>query len=109
MRIRPRRILSVALLATSLTVSGVTASSGATQKVQELLKSTTRVARLTTGTTYRASLIDPTPELTPSAAGWGGAQFVDHQAGKVRYETAVLFWQSQRHEVDIISGPAMTL
>jgi hypothetical protein len=109
MRIRPRSILSVALVATTLTVSGVTASSGAIQKVQDLLKSTTRVARLAAGTTYGASLIDPTPNLTPAVPGWGGAQFVDHQAGKVRYETALLFWHDQRHEVDIISGPAMTL
>jgi hypothetical protein len=109
MRIRPRLILSVALVATTLTVSGVTASSGATQKVQDLLKSTTTVAGLKAGTTYGASLIDPTPTLTPAVAGWAGAQFVDHQAGKVRYETAVVFWQGQRHEVDIISGPAMTL
>jgi hypothetical protein len=109
MRIRTRLILSVALVATTLTVSEVTASSGATQKVQDLLKSTTTVAGLKAGTTYGASLIDPTSTLTPAVAGWAGAQFVDHQAGKVRYETAVLFWQGQRHEVDIISGPAMTL
>jgi hypothetical protein len=109
MRIRSRLIVSVTLVATTLTVSSVAASSGAMQKVQDLLKSTTTVAGLTAGTTYGASLIDPAPMLTPAVAGWAGAQFVDHQAGKVRYETAVLFWHGQRQEVDIISGPAMTL
>jgi len=109
MHIRPRLIISVGFLAAVLTVSGVTASSGAIQKVRDLLRSTTTVGPLAAGTTYGASLIDPTPNLTPAVHGWGGAQFVDHQAGKVRYETAVLFWQDARHEVDIISGPAMTL
>jgi hypothetical protein len=85
----------------ALTVSGVTASSGAIQKARDLLKSTTTVGPLAAGTTYGARLIDPTPNLTPTVGGWFGAQFLDHQSGKVRYETAILFWHGQRHEVDI--------
>jgi hypothetical protein len=105
----PRLIMSVAFLAAVLTVSGVTASSGAIQKARDLLKSTTTVGPLAAGTTYGARLIDPTPNLTPTVGGWFGTQFLDHQSGKVRYETAILFWHGQRHEVDIFSGPAMTL
>jgi hypothetical protein len=109
MYIPHRVILGVTLLAASLTTLGVATSSGATQKVRELLTSSTTVAPLTAGTTYGASLIDPTPNLTPAVHGWGGAQFVTHQRGKVRYETAVLFWKDAQHEVDVISGPAMTM
>jgi hypothetical protein len=108
MHIRLRLILSGAVLGAVLAVSGVTASSGAIQKAVDLLKSTTAVGPLAAGTTYGASLINPTPNLTPAAGGWFGAQFVSHQGGKVRYETA-LFWHGQRHEVDVISGPAMTM
>jgi hypothetical protein len=107
--IHPRLIMSVAFLAAVLTISGVTASSGAIEKVRDLLKSATTVGPLAAGASYGASLIDPTPNLRPAVGGWFGGQFVDHQSGKVRYETAVLFWHGQRHEVDIISGPAMTL
>jgi hypothetical protein len=109
--IRRRRILIAALVGATFAALGITvASSRATEtNGRELLKSTTTVGPLATGATYGASLIDPTPTLTPPQRGWFGAQFVDHQGGKVRYETAVLFWQGQRHEVDIISGPAMTL
>jgi hypothetical protein len=96
----PRLIMSVAFLAAGLTVSGVTASSGAIQKARDLLKSTTTVGPLAAGTTYGARLIDPTPNLTPTVGGWFGAQFLDHQSGKVRYETAILFWHGQRYEVD---------
>ncbi len=102
-------IVAAAFLAAALTVSEATASSAAIPKVHDLLRSTTKVARLGAGTTYGASLIDPTLTLTPAVRGWAGAQFLDHQAGKVRYETAVLFWHDQRHEVDVISGPAMSL
>jgi hypothetical protein len=49
------------------------ASSGAIQKVMDLLKSTATVAPLAAGTTYGASLISPTPNLTPAAGGWFGA------------------------------------
>jgi hypothetical protein len=110
-QIQRRRILIAALAGAAFAALGVTvASSRATQNdVRELLKSTATVAPLAAGTTYGASLISPTPSLTPSVPGWGGAQFVDHQHGKVRYETAVLFWRDPLHEIDIISGPAMTL
>jgi hypothetical protein len=112
MHIRRRMILTVTLLWASFTALGGTASSGATEKVRDLPESTAgnaAVARLAATTTYGASLVDPTPNLTPAVRGWAGAQFVTHQAGKVRYETAMLFWQNPRHEVDIISGPAMTM
>ena len=91
----------------ALSAVGVTASAGTA--VQDLLKSTTRVARLAPGTAYRASLIDATPNLRPAVGGWAGAQFVSHQSGKVRFETALMFWQSQQDLVTIISGPAMNL
>jgi hypothetical protein len=107
--IRPRLILSVTLLGAVLAGPGTAVPSGAPQKVRDLLKSTATVAPLAAGTTYGASLIDPTPNLTPAVRGWAGAQFASHQSGQVRYETAVLFWQDARHEVDIISGPAMTM
>ena len=61
------------------------------------------------GTTYGASLIDPTPNLKPAVRGWGGGQLVTHKAGKVRYESAVFFWHDDAHEVDIVSGPAMSM
>ena len=67
-------------------------------------------APLTAGTTYRAGLVSPSPRVTPSVRGWVGAQFVSHQSGKVRYETAWLSWQgASGREVDIVSGPAMTM
>jgi hypothetical protein len=119
--IRRRRILIAALAGATFAALGITvASSRATEtNGRELLRSTELVAPLEAGATYGASLIDPTPSLTSPGRGWFGAQFVDHQRGKVRYETAVLFWRdagapaqppgSQRDEIDIISGPAMTL
>jgi hypothetical protein len=109
--IRRRRILIAALAGAAFAALGITVvSSRATAtNVRELLKSTATVAPLAAGTTYGASLIDPTPNLTAAVGGWFGAQFVDHQAGRVRYATAALFWHGQRHEVDIISGRAMTL
>lgn len=61
------------------------------------------------GATYGASLVDPTPNLTVTVRGWGGAQFVSHQSGKIRFESATLFWKDAGHELDIISGPAMTM
>jgi hypothetical protein len=109
--IRRRRILIAALAGATFAALGITAASSRAGEThgRELLKSTTTVGPLATGAVYGASLIDPTPNLTPPERGWFGAQFVDHKNGKVRYETAVLFWQGQRHEVDIISGPAMTM
>ena len=41
--------------------------------------------------------------------GWAGGQLVTHQGGKVRYESAIFFWQDGAHEVDIVSGPAMSM
>ncbi len=108
MHIPPHRIISPILLVALLTASAVTASPAATPKVRDLPKSAA-VAHLGTGTTYSASLIDPSPNFTPAVGGWAGAQFVSHQAGKVRYENATLFWKDARHELDIISGPAMVL
>jgi hypothetical protein len=104
-------MLIAALAGAALAALGVTATSShaSARDTRELLKSHTAVAPLAAGTTYRASLISPTPSLTPSVPGWGGAQFVSHQNGKVRYETAVLFWKDSEHEIDIVSGPAMTL
>ena len=109
--IRRRRILIAALAGATFAALGITVASSRVTETngRELLKSTTTVGRLATGATYGASLIDPTPHLTPTVKGWAGAQFVDHQSGKVRYETALVFWRDARHEVDIISGPAMTL
>ncbi len=85
--IRRRRILIAALAGAAFAALGITvASSRATAtNVRELLKSTATVAPLAAGTTYGASLIDPTPNLTPAVSGWFGGQFVDHQSGKVRY------------------------
>lgn len=110
MHSRPRLILGATLLSAVLAL-GVTTSSAAVQKVRDLFKSSSSAAavRLTAGTTYGASLINPTPNITPSVSGWWGGQFDSHQHGKVRYENATLFWQNPRHEVDIISGPAMTM
>ena len=107
-----RRILIAALAGAALAALGAhgRSSHASPRDTRELLKSHTTVAPLAAGTTYRASLISPTPSLTPSGPGWGGAQFVSHQKGKVRYETAALFWKdSSGHELDIVSGPAMTL
>jgi hypothetical protein len=114
--IRRRRILIAALAGAAFAALGITvASSRATQiDVRELLKSTghehTRFAPILAGTTYRASLVSPTPSLTPSVSGWGGAQFATHQQGKVRYEWAALVWQHEPSgDIAIISGPALTL
>jgi hypothetical protein len=102
-----RTILSGTLVGACSFTLGMNVSLAATPKVPDLSKS--GVARLAAATTYGASLVDPSPDLTPAVAGWAGGQFVTHQGGQVRYETATLFWQDPQHEVDIISGPAMTL
>ena len=85
-------------------------SARAAKPVQDLAKLTkgATVSPLVVGTTYRASLIDPTPNLTPAVRGWGGGQLVTHKGGKVRYESAIFFWHDGVHEVDIVSGPAMS-
>ena len=106
-----RRIVTLTFIGAALTALALTASSGATQKIRDLPKSTASAPTLplAAGTTYGASLINPTPNLTPPVRGWFGGQFVSHKSGKVRYETATLFWKDPQHEVDIISGPAMAL
>jgi hypothetical protein len=105
----PHLILTVTIVGAVLTALAAAAPPSATKQVRDLLKSTMTVAPLAAGTTYGASLIDPKPNLTPTVRGWAGAQFDSHMGGKVRYETAVLFWKDARHEVDVISGPAMTM
>ncbi len=107
---RDRTLLSVLLL--SLAALGATASLAAVPKARDLPKSPSQyptVAKLLPATTYKASLITPTPAFTPSVQGWAGAQFDSHQAGKVRFENATLFWKDAQHELDIVAGPAMTL
>jgi hypothetical protein len=114
-QIRRRRILIAALTGATLAALGITVASthAAQVDVRELPESTARntmVASLAAHSTYRASVITPTPTVTPATPGWKGTQFVSHQHGKVRYETAALFWKDYSgREVDIISGPAMTL
>lgn len=114
-QIRRRRILIAALAGAAFAALGITiASARATQNdVRELPKSTPQniaIASLEARTTYRASLVSPTPTVTPAVRGWHGAQFVTHQHGKVRYETAWLSWRDYSgREVDIVSGPAMTM
>jgi hypothetical protein len=110
-----RRTLAAAAVTGFATMAVAVVPSHATgQDVRELLKSTghehTRFAPLVTGTTYRASLVSPTPRLTPRVPGWTGAQFVSYQRGTARYQWAALVWQHQRGgDIAIISGPAMTL
>ena len=86
-------------------------SSHAAQPVQDLatIAKGATVPPLRAGTTYGASVIDPTPNLKPAVRGWGGGQLVTHKAGKVRYESAIFFWHDATHEVDIVSGPAMSM
>lgn len=113
--IRRRQILVAALAGAVFAALGITiASSRATPNdVRELPRSTpenTAFASLLAGTTYRAGLVSPIPTMTPAVSGWLGAQFVTRQHGKIRYETAWLSWQDYSgREVDIVSGPAMTL
>jgi hypothetical protein len=109
------RTLAAAAVSTLAAMAIAVAPSHATRRdVGELLKSTghehTRFAPLVAGTTYRASLVSPTPRLTPRVRGWTGAQFVTYQQGKTRYQWAALVWQHQPGgDIAIISGPAMTL
>jgi hypothetical protein len=102
------------LVFTAAAVALVTAASAAAAPVSELHVSTgprnTTFAALAAATTYRASLVSPTPSLTAPVAGWTGAQFVTHQHGKVRYEWAAFLWQHDPGgDIAIISGPAMTM
>jgi len=111
MRIWRRVLLITAVTVASCLLLGVmVVSSHAAQPVQDLAKITkgATVSPLVVGTRYRASLIDPTPNLTPAVRGWGGGQLVTHKGGKVRYESAIFFWHDDAHELDIVSGPAMS-
>ncbi len=105
---RSRLGLTVTVVGTVVATLGVTASSGANGRVRDLPQSTPgnpAVAPLAAATTYGASLLDPTPNLTPAVSGWAGAQFDSHKGGKVRFESATLFWKDARHELDVIAGP----
>jgi hypothetical protein len=99
---------------TAAAIALAAAASSAAGPVRELHVSTgprnTTFAALAAATTYRASLVSPTPSVTAPVAGWTGAQFVTHQHGKVRYEWAALLWQHDPGgDIAIISGPAMTM
>jgi hypothetical protein len=113
-RIRRHMLAALAVTFAALAaLAGAAAASWATD-VHELLQSTgpgnTKFAPLAAVSTYRASLVNPTPTVTSPVAGWTGAQFVTHQHGKVRYEWAALLWQHDPGgDVAIISGPAMTM
>jgi hypothetical protein len=99
---------------------GIGSSPASRLAVRELPTSTPQnptYAALRPGTTYRASIVSPTPMITPAVRGWLGAQFVSHKHNAVRYETGWLSWQKGRpcgpaacsgQEVDIVAGPAMT-
>jgi hypothetical protein len=102
------------LVLTAAAVALVAAASAGAGPVRELHVSTgprnTTFAALAAATTYRASLVSPTPSVTAPVAGWIGAQFVTHQHGKVRYEWAAFLWQHDPGgDIAIISGPAMTM
>jgi hypothetical protein len=103
-------LITAVTVASCLLLDVMVVSSRAAQPVKDLAKATkgTTVPPLLAGTTYGASLIDPTPNLTAAVRGWNGGQLVTHKGGKVRYESAIFFWQDGVHEVDIVSGPAMS-
>ena len=72
---RPRLILAVTFVGAVMAAPGLTDSWAATEKVRDLPKSTPgnpAVVQLAPGTTYGASLLDPTPNLTPAIRGWAG-------------------------------------
>jgi len=104
-------LITAAAAVTCLLLSVIAVSSRAAQPVQDLAKVSkgATVSPLRVRTTYGASLIDPTLNLTPAVRGWGGGQLVTHKGGKVRYESAIFFWHDGVHEVDIVSGPAMSM
>ena len=104
-------LITAAAVVTCLLLGVMVVSSRAAQPVQDLAKVAKggTVSPLRAGTTYGASLIDPTPNLKPAVRGWDGGQLVTHKGGKVRYESAIFFWHDAAHEVDIVSGPAMSM
>ena len=85
-RIRRRKFQVAALAGATFAALGITvASSQATTGASELPKSTPQnvmVASLDAGAMYRASLISPTPTMTPSTRGWKGSQFVSRAHGR---------------------------
>jgi len=104
-------LITAVAVGTCLLLGVMVVSSHAAQPVQSLatIAKGATVPPLRAGTTYGASLIDPTPNLKPVVRGWGGGQLVTHKGGKVRYESAIFFWHDATHEVDIVSGPAMSM
>ena len=89
--IRCRRILIGALAGAALTALSVSVASSQARQidVRELPRSTPQnaeFASLAAGTTYQASLVSPTPRLTPAVRGWRGTQFVTrrHRKGGLR-------------------------
>ena len=106
-----RVVLSVTATVIAVLAVAVASSSANPSNTRELFKGAPENAPpLVAGTTYRGSLISPTPTVTPSVPGWVGSQLVSHQSGKVRYERAALLWQQDPEgEIAIISGPAMTM
>jgi hypothetical protein len=104
--------LAGALLAGLATTVG--SSRAAVANAHELLESESRqnptFGVLVARSTYAASRVVPTPNVTPAVLGWSGTQFVSRAHGKVRYETAAFLFQDYGgREIDILSGPAMTL
>lgn len=117
-QIRRRRLLAAALAGGAFAALGVALGSpharAAALDTRELSKSASGdravFVPLAAGRSYRASLVQPTPSVESSVAGWLGTQWVSHQQGKVRYGTAAFVWQNfSGREVDILSGAAMTL
>src|SRR6266702_3852763 len=113
-QIRRRRILVAAFAGAALAALATVASSRASVQPRELFESASQeqvqFGPRTAGTTYRASLVRPAPTVWPAVSGWLGTQYVSHAHGKVAYETASLLWHDYAgRELDIVSGPAMTL
>jgi hypothetical protein len=111
-----KRILVAALAGAALTGLGtaVASSHAAPKNAHELLESESpqnaTFGALVARSTYSASLVVPSPNVKPPVLGWSGTQFVSHAHGKVRYETAAFLYQDYGgREIDILSGPAMTL
>jgi hypothetical protein len=113
--VRRRRALIAPLAgATLLALSVSVASSHARQiDVRELPRSTpqnAQFAALAAGTTYQASLVSPTPRLTPQVRGWRGTQFLTRRHRKAAYETVGVVWRDRLDRgILILSGPALTL
>ena len=112
--IRCRRILIGALAAAALTVLSVSVASSQARQidVRELPRSTPRApsSRCSHRARPQASLVSPTPRLTPTVRGWRGTQFVTRRHRKAAYETVGLLWRDRSGRgILILSGPAITL